>query len=81
MVGKRWTLLVVREFLLGSRRFTDLLAALPGLGTSRLKQQETAAPLMAGWSSGTGREIVLRRRRAGRVVNARVRVPGPCSGA
>jgi DNA-binding HxlR family transcriptional regulator len=46
VVGERWTLLVVRELLLGPRRFTDLLAALPGLGTSllasRLKQLETA---------------------------------------
>jgi len=46
VVGERWTLLVVRELLLGPRRFTDLLAALPGLGTSllasRLKQLEGA---------------------------------------
>jgi DNA-binding HxlR family transcriptional regulator len=46
VVGERWTLLVVRELLLGPRRFTDLLSALPGLGTSllarRLKQLEAA---------------------------------------
>ena len=46
VVGERWTLLVVRELLLGPRRFTDLLVALPGLGTSllasRLKQLEAA---------------------------------------
>ena len=46
VVGERWTLLLVRELLLGPRRFTDLLAALPGLGTSllasRLKQLEAA---------------------------------------
>jgi DNA-binding HxlR family transcriptional regulator len=46
VVGERWTLLVVRELLLGPRRFTDLLAALPGLGTSlltsRLKHLEAA---------------------------------------
>jgi DNA-binding HxlR family transcriptional regulator len=46
LVGERWTLLVVRELLLGPRRFTDLLSALPGLGTSllaaRLKQLEAA---------------------------------------
>ncbi len=44
VLGERWTLLVVRELLLGSRRFTDLLAALPGLGptllTSRLRRLE-----------------------------------------
>jgi len=46
VVGERWTLLLVRELLLGPRRFTDLLTALPGLGTSllasRLKQLEAA---------------------------------------
>jgi len=46
VVGERWTLLVVRELLLGPRRFTDLLTALPGLGTSlltsRLRQLEAA---------------------------------------
>ena len=38
-VGERWTLLLVRELLLGPRRFTDLLAALPGLGTSLLAER------------------------------------------
>jgi DNA-binding HxlR family transcriptional regulator len=46
VVGERWTLLLVRELLLGPRRFTDLLGALPGLGSSllaeRLKQLELA---------------------------------------
>src|SRR5436190_4556850 len=36
LLGERWTLLVVRELMLGPRRFTDLQAALPGLGTSLL---------------------------------------------
>jgi DNA-binding HxlR family transcriptional regulator len=40
--GASWTLLLVRELLLGPRRFTDLLAALPGVGTSRLKLLEAA---------------------------------------
>jgi len=30
VVGERWTLLVVRELLLGPKRFTDLEAGLPG---------------------------------------------------
>jgi DNA-binding HxlR family transcriptional regulator len=46
VVGERWTLLLIRELLLGPRRFTDLLEALPGLGTSllaeRLKHLEAA---------------------------------------
>jgi DNA-binding HxlR family transcriptional regulator len=44
VVGERWTLLIARELLLGPRRFTDLAAGVPGIGTSvlttRLKQLE-----------------------------------------
>jgi DNA-binding HxlR family transcriptional regulator len=36
VVGDRWALLVVRELLLGPRRFTDLLDGLPGVGTNVL---------------------------------------------
>ncbi|GAA4526225.1 winged helix-turn-helix transcriptional regulator [Amycolatopsis samaneae] len=35
-VGERWTLLIVRELLLGPRRYTELIADLPGLGTNLL---------------------------------------------
>jgi DNA-binding HxlR family transcriptional regulator len=44
-VGERWALLVVRELLLGPKRFTDLRAGLPGLSTDilalRLRELET----------------------------------------
>jgi DNA-binding HxlR family transcriptional regulator len=44
MVGERWTLLVVRELFYGPKRYTDLVAALPGIGTNilatRLKELE-----------------------------------------
>ena len=36
LVGERWTLLVVRELLLGPKRFTDLRAGLPGISTNIL---------------------------------------------
>src|SRR4051812_9976895 len=36
LIGDRWTLLVVRELLFGVKRFTDLLAGLPGIGTNTL---------------------------------------------
>lgn len=36
VVGERWTLLVVRELLLGPKRFKDLLAVLPAMGSNRL---------------------------------------------
>src|SRR3569623_3393230 len=36
VVGERWTLLVVRELLLGPRRFGDLMTGLPGISTDLL---------------------------------------------
>lgn len=35
-VGERWTLLVVRELMIGPRRFKDILDGLPGIGTNLL---------------------------------------------
>lgn len=46
LVGERWSLLVVRELLKGPKRYTDLLAGLPGIGTNilaaRLRHLEQA---------------------------------------
>ena len=39
LVGERWALLVVRELLLGPKRFTDLRAGLPNLGPDILSQR------------------------------------------
>jgi DNA-binding HxlR family transcriptional regulator len=36
LVGERWELLVVRELMLGPKRYTDLAEALPGCGTNIL---------------------------------------------
>src|SRR3954469_17016493 len=36
LVGERWALLLVRELLKGPRRYTDLAAGLPGIGTNVL---------------------------------------------
>jgi DNA-binding HxlR family transcriptional regulator len=36
VLGERWTLLIVRELLLGPKRFKDLLAELPAMGANRL---------------------------------------------
>ena len=36
VVGERWTLLLVRELSTGPKRFKDLLAGLPGIGTNLL---------------------------------------------
>jgi len=35
-LGSRWFLLIVRDLLIGPRRFTQLLEGLPGIGTNRL---------------------------------------------
>ena len=46
IVGERWALLVVRELLLGPKRFTDLRAGLPRVGpdilSARLRELEEA---------------------------------------
>jgi DNA-binding HxlR family transcriptional regulator len=39
LVGERWALLVVRELILGPKRFTDLRAGLPGLSPDVLAQR------------------------------------------
>lgn len=39
IVGERWTLLIVRDLMLGPLRFTDLLAGLPGAGPNLLSRR------------------------------------------
>ncbi len=63
VVGERWTLLIVRELLLGPRRFTDLADGLPGIGSSVLTSRLTDLE-----QTRTGRQADLARsRRLGRV--------------
>ncbi len=49
VVGERWAVLVVRELILGPKRFTDLRAGLPNVGpdvlAQRLRELETAGVL------------------------------------
>ena len=49
LVGERWSLLIVRELMLGPRRFSDLRASLPGISakvlTERLGSLEEAGVL------------------------------------
>ena len=46
LVGERWSLLLIRELVLGARRFSDLRKVLPGISarvlTERLEQLEAA---------------------------------------
>jgi len=50
LVGERWSLLIVRELMLGPRRFSDLRASLPGISakvlTERLASMEAAGVLV-----------------------------------
>src|SRR5919108_1109967 len=44
LIGDRWTLLLIRDLLLGPKRYKDLLEGLPGIGTNllahRLREME-----------------------------------------
>jgi DNA-binding HxlR family transcriptional regulator len=62
LVGDRWALLVVRELLLGPKRFSELRRGLPGAGQSMLTQRLT----------GLERAGVLRRRQLGPPASAQV---------
>lgn len=69
VVGERWSLLIVRDLLLGPRRFTDLLRGLteitPTRLTGRLRQLE-AAGIVEREPPSTGREVWYRLTHAGR---------------
>ena len=39
LIGERWSLMIVRELMLGSRRFSDLRASLPGLSAKVLTER------------------------------------------
>ena len=49
LIGERWSLLIIRELMLGGRRFSDLRASLPGISakvlTERLAGLERAGVL------------------------------------
>ena len=50
LIGERWSLLVVRELMLGARRFSDLRSSMPGISakvlTERLASLEGAGVLV-----------------------------------
>jgi len=57
LLGERWTLLILRDLFLGSRRFGDLQAGLPGIGANllskRLKELDQAGIILAPGASET----------------------------
>jgi DNA-binding HxlR family transcriptional regulator len=58
VLGERWTLLIVRQLGLGPHRFSDLLAALEGIGTNllseRLKQLQAYDVITKTGLAGSG---------------------------
>ncbi|MGC4110600.1 MAG: winged helix-turn-helix transcriptional regulator [Nocardioides sp.] len=70
VLGERWALLVVRELVLGPKRFTDLRQHLPGIATDvlsqRLRQLEQAGVLrqapLAAPAAGRAYELTDRGR-------------------
>src|SRR6266540_773788 len=68
LVGERWSLLIVRDLLLGPRRFTDLARSLseitPTRLTNRLRQLE-AAGIVSREPPSAGREVWYRLTDAG----------------
>src|SRR5262249_26468654 len=72
VLGDRWALLVIRDLLLGPKRFTDLLAGLPGaspnmitqrlsdLDAARVLRRRRLPPPAPGWVyelTGKGRDL------------------------
>lgn len=41
LIGERWSMLVIRELMLGGRRFSDLRASLPGISAKVLTERLT----------------------------------------
>jgi len=64
VVGQRWTVLVLRDLLVGPRRYSDLLAGLPGIPTNvlanRLKELEADGLVVREARAGPDRSVVYR---------------------
>ncbi|MQA89341.1 MAG: HxlR family transcriptional regulator [Gemmatimonas sp.] len=62
VLGQRWTLLILRDLLVGPRRFSDLEAGLPGIPTSvlatRLKELERDGLIERSLRTGSDRSVV-----------------------
>ncbi|THV28450.1 winged helix-turn-helix transcriptional regulator [Glycomyces paridis] len=62
VVGQRWTLLILRDLMVGPRRFSDLAAGLPGIPssllTTRLKELEADGLAVREARRGADRSVV-----------------------
>ena len=63
LVGERWALLVMRELMIGPKRFGDLRSSLPGISanvlTQRLEGLEAAGVLSAAQVAAAGNDAGL----------------------
>lgn len=80
VIGDRWTLLLVRELLLGPKRYGDLLAANPGIGTNlladRLKEMEAHCLIERATLPPPAGSTIYRLTAAGAELEAVVRAIG-----
>ena len=53
LVGERWSLLIVRELMLGARRFSDIRASLPGI-SAKVLTERLGGRGVATWNTPTG---------------------------
>lgn len=64
VLGQRWTILVLRDLLVGPRRYSDLLDGLSGIPTnvlaSRLKELEADGLVVREARAGSDRSVVYR---------------------
>ncbi|GAA4282877.1 winged helix-turn-helix transcriptional regulator [Brevibacterium daeguense] len=64
VVGQRWTLLILRDLLVGPRRYSELRSGLPGIPTNmlatRLKEMEEDGLVVREALTGPTRAIVYR---------------------
>ena len=81
VLGQRWTILIVRDLLVGPRRYSDLLAGLPGIPTnvlaSRLKELEEDGLVVREARTGSDRSVVYQATARAEELQASARRPGP----
>jgi DNA-binding HxlR family transcriptional regulator len=78
VVGERWTLLIVRNLLLGPQRYSDLLRKLPGMTTNLLAKrlQEMAAEGLIERGSGASESAVYQLTETGRALEPAIHALG-----
>ena len=78
VVGERWTLLVIRNLLLGPQRYSDLLRGLPGITTNllakRLQEMETMG--LVERATGVGETAAYRLTDEGRALEPAIHALG-----